>query len=999
MLLLVVWIAVSGSAGVFAQSSTGSISGAAVDQQEAAIPGATITIKNTETGFSRSTITNSDGRYRFVNIPVGTYDVTVEAANFSQYVQQGITLDVNQNAVVDAILKPGTVREVVTVTENASVLNTSTAEISTRFDYRRLAELPIAPNGNVFNILLSVPGVSQISPNQIGFANGINFSSNGGRLRSNNFTIDGQDINDPNITGAQIPLNNADAVGEVRVITNQFLAEYGRNSGSVVNFVGKSGTNEYHGSGFLFYNGAGLNSCSNLDKAAGFCSSAPADEFRQEAPPRKEFRYGFTFGGPLTLPRLAHGRAPYLWKSTNKTFFFGDYLKWTDRQIGSGATINGAPTTAGRAILQQYFGDLPQVQSLLDFVPSGTSNFSNITAGGQLIQVGDLTASSRATFDSTQGSFRIDHRFNDRSLIYGRYRGSKESGTGEQVTPPGLETLTVINTYAATLVWNSVISNQLLNEARIAWTRLDASYTARNPASGTIPSIEIGELGMNGFSHSASRTAFGLATNLPQTRKPDIYQVTDGLTYLRGQHSFKFGADFRRRHVESFFVANTRGRLQYTTLNNFVVDRAQVASINLPLPGGDILAFYRWNEIYAYVQDEWRIRPKFTLTLGLRYEYPGDSFSSLRALNQRILAANDNNPGFVFSPQPKGDKDNLMPRVGFNWNPNTRRTGALGLLTGGNKSVIRGGYSRAYDANFIGINANVFNSFPFIATQNIPAAQSGFTTIQSLRGGSATIPDADAALLLTRTVVAEDFGLPFTDQISLDYQRELQSDMVLRVGYVRTRGIGLLQTVDANPRLPCPFGSGLAGTNTCNSTGINPLTGTAVPIVLAPRVNPARGTIQLRANCASSAYDALQVSFEKRLSLGFSGGLHYTWSTFIDTASDIYNPSSGEVAVSMDSFDRKADRGRSSYDRPHRLVGNAVYELPFNRSRDGWVGKLLGGWQVNTSFTFQSGAPFSVLNGSDPSGALAGINTLVGDAIRPNVYTNLDVSRITVAEL
>lgn len=999
ILLLAIAIAVGGLEIAFAQSSTGSISGTASDPNEAIILGATVTIRNTATGFSRSTITTSDGHYRFVDVPTGTYEVTVEAANFSKYIRLGITLDVNQEAVVDMVLRPGAVQEVVTVTENASVLNTTTAEVSTRLDSRRIAELPIAPNGNVFNVLLSVPGVSQISPNQLQFANGINFSSNGGRLRSNNFMLDGQDINDPSITGAQVPLNNPDAIAEIRIVTNQFLAEYGRNSGSIVNLIGKSGTNEFHGSGFLFYNGAALNSCSNLDKAAGFCNPAAADELRRSAPPRKEFRYGFTFGGPLILPRFDDGGAPRVWKGTNKAFFFADYLRWTDRQIGSGVTINGAPTSAGRTTLQQHFGHLPQVQALLDSVPAGTSNFSDINAGGQVVQVGDLTASSSTGFENTQGSIRIDHRLNDRNLIYGRYRGSTSLGTGEQVTPPGLSTLTAINTYAATLVWNSAMSNRLSNEARISWTRLDASYTARDPSSDTIPSIEIVKLGMIGTTHSATRTAFGLATNLPQTRKTDVYQMADSLSYLRGDHVFKFGIDLRRRNVESFFVANTRGMLQYTTLDDFLRDRAQVASINLPLSGGVILAFYQWTETYAYAQDEWKVRPNLTLTLGLRYEYPGDSFSSLKALNKRILAANNNNPSFVFSPRPEVDKNNLMPRVGFNWNPNARRTGVIGFLTGGSRSVIRGGYSLTYDANFIGINANIFNSFPFVAVQNVPANRPAFITIQSLRGGSPTIPSGAAALLLTRNVVGGNFRSPRTDQFSLDYQRELTSDIVVRIGYVRTQGVGLLQTVDGNPRIACPYGSGLAGTNTCNNTGIDPFTGKTVPIVLAPRVDPARGTISLRANSASSTYDALQASFEKRLGRGLSGGLHYTWSRFIDTASEIFGTSSSEAAVSMDSFDRNADRGRSSYDRPHRLTGNVVYELPFIRKREDLVGKLFGGWQVNTSFTIQSGAPFSVLNGLDPAGALDGISALGGDAIRPNVYTNLDVTQMSVAEL
>jgi len=198
---------------VFAQSSTGSIGGTVVDERGAAIAGANVTVKNVETGFTRTAASDGEGRYKFVSMPIGRYEITAEALNFAKLVQTGITLVVNQDAVVGISLKAGGISEVVTVAENASVLNTTTAEVSTRFDSKRLSELPIAPNRNVFNVLLSTPGVSQLSSGQTGFANGLSFSSNGGRLRSNNFMLDGRDINDPSVSGGQVALNNPDAIG------------------------------------------------------------------------------------------------------------------------------------------------------------------------------------------------------------------------------------------------------------------------------------------------------------------------------------------------------------------------------------------------------------------------------------------------------------------------------------------------------------------------------------------------------------------------------------------------------------------------------------------------------------------------------------------------------------------------------------------------------------------------------------------------------------------
>lgn len=973
---------------VSAQSTSGSIAGTVVDERQAVVPGATVTAKNIDTGFSRSATTDGEGRYKFVNLPIGSYEVTVEAANFAKYVQTGIVLVLNQDAVVDTTLKAGRVEEVVTVTENASLLNTTTPEVSTRFDERRLSELPIATNRNVFNVLLSVPGVSALGSGQTGFANGISFSSNGGRLRSNNFMLDGQDTNDPSVAGGQIALNNPDAIQEVRIITNQFLAEYGRNSGSVVNFVGKSGTNDFHGSLFWFHNNQDLNACSNLDKSAGFCNANATDPARTKAPRRLENQVGFTIGGPVYLPSF---NDPYYYKGTDRTFFFVDYQRWSDRALGSGFTLNGAPTAAGRAVLQSIAGGRPQVQALLDFVQPGTPNGTNATftigSTNYLIPLGNLTGSSSFKFDDDQGSFRIDHRFNDKNAIYGRYRYDYNAteGTG-QVTPAGLTTVNDTKTKAATIVLNSLLTNSLSNEARIAWTRYDSVTAASDARSESIPSLEITGLGMNGFNAANNRTAIGLAVNLPQFRINDTYQITDSISWTKGNHNLKFGADLRRTDVKSFFFPTVRGRLVYSSpaplpgqpvsIQSLIDDVATTATINLPLAGGDVIGFYRWHEYYFFAQDEWRVTPNFSLTLGVRYEYPGDSFSYLKDLNQRILAANNNNPGFNFDPVPSVDTDNFMPRIGFNWNPRTDGGGVLGFITGGDKLVIRGGYSRTYDASFININLNVFSSFPFVAAQNV-STTGAFTAIRN-----ATAPNVSQPNRLVRTVVSDDFGAPATDQFSFDIQRELSNDMVFKMAYIRTRGTRLFQTVDGNPCRP-----GLI----CRVVGANSNFGN--------RVNPNLETIRLRTNSGASTYDAVQFSFDKRLSRGFSAGLHYTWSTFIDDGSEIFNPSTAEVAVAQDSFNRRADRGRSSYDRPHRLTGNFVYELPFYSQQQGFIGKVLGGWQINSFFTFQSGAPFSVFNGSDPGCAVCGIDGLVGNPIRANLNTTLDLSSMSVNQI
>ncbi len=958
------------------QSSTATISGVVVDEKGDVVANSKVLVVNTETRLSRNSQSDAEGRYRIINLPIGLYSVAIEAQGFTSYVQSGIRLVINQNAIINATLTVGGIAETVTITEDAPLINTTTAEVSTRFDEKRLSELPLATNRNVLNVLLSVPGVSQLGSGQSGFANGISFSSNGGRLRSNSFLLDGQDINDPSVSGGQVALNNPDAIKEVRIITNQFLPEYGRNSGSVVNIVGKSGTNDFHGSAFWFHNNKKLNACSNLDKRAGFCNAAATNPSRVDAPFRLENQVGFTVGGPVFFPRFGEG-GPYIYNGRDKTFFFFDYQRWADRALGSGFTLRGAPTEAGRQVLQSAVGTRPQIQALLKFVQPGIANGQsvNFTANGQTFTVplGDLTGSSSFKFDDNQGSARVDHRISDANFFYVRYRWDKSttSGTG-QVTPAGLTTQNALKTSATTAVLNTILNSKMANELRLAYSRYDSVTSASDPASESIPSIEISQLGLTGFNAAANRTAIGLAVNLPQFRVNNTYQITDSLSYSTGDHNLKFGIDWRWLQVKSFFFPTVRGRLAYTTLQNFVDDVANLAAtVNRPLKGGDTVGFYEWWEMYGYAQDEWKIRSNFTLTYGVRYEFPGDSFKYLGGLNERILSVNANDPRFVFTPTPSADLNNFMPRVGFNWNPQTSDSGVLGFITGGDKLVIRGGYSRTYDASFININLNVFSSFPFVNAGTVPAA-GAFNTISNFTP-SLTNPN-----LLTRTIVGEDFRAPATDQFSLEFQRAITNDSVFKVGYIGTRGSSLFQTVDGNPRTNC-------GTGT-----------TATP---CPRVDPTRGVIRLRANTAESRYHALQVSFDKRLSNNFSAGLHYTWSSFIDTASEIFNPSGAEVAISQDSFNREADRARSSYDRPHRVTGNFVYQLPFFENQPGFAGRVLGGWQFNSFFSFQDGAPFTALNGADPAAALNGIDGLVGSAIRPNINSTLNLSGLSIPDL
>jgi hypothetical protein len=985
--------------------TSGSISGEVKDEKQAVINGATVTLRNVSTNETRTAQTNSDGRYRFAGLPVGAYEISVESTGFAKYLQSGITLALNQPAIVDVTMKPGAVQEVVNVVENASMLNTSSAEVGTRFDEKRLSELPLATTRSVYNIALSAPGVSQINSGQAQFAGGTNFSANGGRTRSNNFLIDGQDNNNFGVAGSTIPLNNPDAIQEVRLVTNQFSAEYGRNSSAVFNAIMRGGTNQYHGSAFWFHNDNALNACSNTQKRSGFCNQNATVPSRTKAPFRIENQLGGTIGGPLHLPRFGEGGPGYI-NGHDRTFFFFSVQRWWDRQLGIGQALDGAPTAEGKAILNAAAGDLPQVRALLDFLPAAATPLNRtarFVRNGQtfVVPLGSLTGAQSSTYDDWQTSIRIDHRFTGNHTLSGRYlyqdsgaAGSIPNVAASQITPPGFSSIVPARTQGVNIQFTSVLSPKWINEARAAFLRSANATLALDPRSELIPSMEVVELGLRGFNAGPTRTAIGLGVNLPQSQVRNTFQLQDNISYTNGNHSWKFGADIRRNQLHQLFKPTTRGLLEYASLDFLVKDFATRANINKDLPGTAQVLHNDWHDFFFYGQDEWRIRPNFTLTLGLRYENPGQPIQDLVDFNQPVLAAFNNDPRFVLRPVPGRDNNNWQPRFGFNWNPQTRNTGVIGKLTGGDKLVLRGGFTRTHDYAYTNIALNIWSSFPFVA------AVSAFPTISTVPLGTpptdctvvprpqacvSVIPSAFTALqtppfspeTVNRTIVDENFHMPVYDSVSFEVQREFTRDIVLRVGYVGTKGTGLFESVDANPVI----------------IGCTP------PTSGACRQIHNQGPTRLRTNSGSSIYHSLQTSLEKRLSSGFSAGLHYTYSTFIDTMSEIFNVSSGEIAVAQDSYNRRADRGRSSFDRPHRIAGNFVYELPYYRDQKGFAGLVLGGWQLNSQFSLQSGSPFTPLNGADPSGTLASISSLVGNAIRPNLNTTLDLSSMSVEEI
>jgi hypothetical protein len=945
------------AAMAYGQVTSGAIIGSVQDPASAMVANARVTLRNLETNAARTVNTGTDGRFRFLQLPVGSYQISAEAPGFAKYEQGPIVLRLNEAADLALKLALASASEAVTVISESPLINTVTAEVGVNFDIARIQNLPLAPNHNILNLALSVAGVSQLSGGNSSFASGgVSFSVNGARTRSNNFMLDGADINQPSITGATQRIENPDTVAEFRLITNQFLAEYGRTAGAVVNIITRSGTNKFHGTAYWTNNNNHFNSLSNLNKQAGFKS----------APYRNENQFAGTLGGPVIK---------------DKTFFFVSAMRWTDRQLGSGASISAAPTAAGDDLLRPLAATRPQLQALLTFLPPAqtpTGRFVQATANGQTLQipVGILGGVAPNLINDWQWSARVDHRFSDKENLAVRYQWDDRVTIQGQAVPPGLTANQPERRQIATTALTSTLSPRLFNELRLAFSRFVTATVAADVSAQTIPSIEVTELGLTGFNDNASRTAIGLALNLPQSAAYDNYQLADTFSATRGAHTMKFGIDFQRQDQFTVFNPTLRGRLRYGTLQGLVNDQAQVAAINTPMLGIPTTQYYKYYNYFFFVQDEWHVNRNLVLTYGLRYESPGNAFDLLRDLNQREVVLNGNNPAFAVSPLPGRDANNWAPRFGFNYHAG-KGPGPLHWLTGDGKLAVRGGYSRSYDLIFNNIALNVFSAFPFTLVTTLVPNSTGlipnaFATTDPIRAGK-VIPAVNDPAHITRTIV-DALHAPWAEQFAFQIERELSSNWALTAGWIATKGTGLLLSLDGNPTIP--------GTKATQ------------------RVNPNIGIVRERGNAGSSIYHSFQASLQKRLSRNFSMAAHYTWSAFIDDGSEVFNPSvAGEVAVAQNSFNRRQDRGRSTYDRPQRFAINGVYEMPFMRDQKGLLGHIVGGWQVSGGLSSQSGSPFSPLAGIDPGNALTGIDSLIGSAIRPNILPGVSLAGVSINDI
>lgn len=970
------WIAsfvvtlVLSAATMLAQTATGGIRGAVTDASGAALPGATVIAKNLATGFETRTTATSEGIYSIPRILPGKYSVVVEAQGFKKTGVSDIEVSVGKDAVIDVRLETGEISEIVTVTGGSETLvEKDTVQISTTVSEKKVNELPFTPgtSGGLDSLALLAPGASTGFGNVN--ANGVQISVNGNRSRSTNFTIDGVDNNDLTLGGPAYAVRNTEMVSELQVVTNNFSAEYGRNLGGIVNYVSKSGGNEYHGAvNYDRLDNKHFNSLTNLEKLSGL--KDPVQNFSN--------LFGYAVGGPVIKNRIF--------------FFTTGYFQRNPGQALLSST-SYAPTPEGIQILKQAFPNNPAIQYWADYSPFAMP-LGSVTARPDIatasMQVGNVTvplaAPQRTVLQPNpldEYTVRGDASLGEKHRFWGRFfrqnRPAPDSGAGVGgFTYDG-------PTYTRQVGggWTFTISPRVVNEFRFNYSYFfSLTGGGGSGGKGNIPHPdEIGtaltNLKLDGI-RVGGRPLFniGPAYNQPQGRLVEGYQFTDIINLTRGNHQLKAGIDFRKLDNAVPFLPNINGGYTAGTIQQLVDNNFQSLIVGL---GPSNLVYDEFDHYY-FLQDDWRIRKNLTLNLGIRYENNGQPINLLNDLT----TARESDPQQAFwlqslplearvVPRIPTDNNNWAPRLGFVYTPN-KGTGLLGRVFGENKTTIRGGYAIAYEAAFYNLLLNISTSAPTVfltSAPNIgipdPVPTGDKVRNLALERGLIAFGSQDPRLL-SRTIPDPKFVAPYTQQWSLGLQRELSRNNVLEVRYVGNKGTKLFQTINGNPYIGALangftrsyFDTATGTQGTISFPGFPNLLPAQTSMSANGRLQDA-GTIRERINGASSSYHALQMRYDGRLRTQFNFGFSYTYSHAIDNASEVYPFDGGNSSpVAQNPLDiTGGERGNSGFDMRHVFAANFLWELPFSREQKGFLGRVAGGWQVNGIVRVQNGRLFT----------------------------------------
>jgi hypothetical protein len=970
-------------AAAFAQQETATISGTITDATGAIVPNAVVIVTNVQTGISVRTEATEAGTYVVPSLRPGDYSIAVERKGFQKTVRTGVTLQVAQVARIDVTLQTGALTEAVEVIGATPLLDTLTSSRGSVIDQKKIVELPL--NGRDYNQLaLLSPGVLPGTPRlaSVNFKGVLNV--NGNRTFNNVFLLDGVDnisySNSFRGENVQLVQPSIEALQEFKIQTNAYSAEFGRSSGAVVNATIKSGTNTVRGSVYEFVRNDKLDANNFFSNALG----APK-------PKRERNQFGGAAGGPLVK---------------NRTFWFGDYEGLRDlegvprvRQVPTAAEKAGLfsaavfdPFTAGRPefsrnaqgqwVIPRERWD-PVGAAIVALIPD--PNVANST----------IYASTPVTDTRTdQFDVRLDHQISPTMTLFGRY-SFVDTLTFRPAPLPGLGEGSFNDAFgdndmrsqglALGLTWT--VSPTLVGDIRFGYSRGDyyttpPNYGVDGPAqiglknvpsdpaiTGGVPKVNV-----QGFD------AVGRHTSTPQFQTPRSWNPRATFSLSRGEHFIKFGGEFLHVQTRINDLNATIGRMNF---ENRFTNRA-VGDLLLGLPSQLALTSYTVMDQgqdmqFYFIQDDYRVSPKLTANVGLRYEYAtpprerDNQFANFDPATGTMIFASD---GDVFDRALiHPDRNNVAPRIGFAYTPASRW-------------VVRGGYGVFYThtvrqgrEGLLGFNP------PYLVDNLLQTGVTGSAAIASaapfrlVNGYPSGLLDPNTlAPTISRRAQDANQRTPYIQQYNIGVQYELMSDIVLDVAYVGNKGTKLNGFRNLNQRavITNPDGSQAAGA----------------------RPYPAFGDIQWMENRVSSTYNSFQLRLEKRFTNGLTGNVSYTLGEALSGAPDHISTSGGGAGIDtgvfrepQDGNNLRAEYGPTEFDIRHRFVASYIWELPFGRGRhwgNSWnraMDLALGGWQVTGIHVLQSGLALTATLGG------ANVVNLGGERrARPNLVGEPELS-------
>jgi hypothetical protein len=964
------------AAAAFAQQTTATLTGTVTDPAGAVVANVTITVTHLATNAVREARTDDTGSFTLPFLPAGDYAVSATTSGFQTQKIDRVTLQVQQTARVDIQLRIGNVSETISVEATAVVLQTDTATVGTVIDGAKIVDLPL--NGrNFVQLAQLIPGVQAGTPGSITVRRGRGsigqqdspfgstaMSANGSRDTANRYLIDGVEFMDYDaMTYAFSP--SVDSLAEFKVETGNPAAESGGAPGGQINMVTKRGGNRLTGTLWEF----------NRNDALTQAYDAIAD--KSVAPPRlNRNQFGANVGGPVRIPKLYNGK--------DRTFFF---FNWESGRLAQGAVSGlrlippSAPRTGDfRGLVNARTGAaitlrdplnagivnnvIPssrlskQALTFLDFMPQpntqvGTQNFAS-------------TPASAVSYQNNYNA-RIDHIFSSHDSVSGRYifNDTYEAGVpfwGHDER----NNLGRSQNFAG--AWTHTFGPALINEVRGGWHRFfeaeifgttnDAAYDIAGkmglPLVSRLPQ-EYGPPTININGPDGAFSMYDLQRQIgPRDRSNEIFQFVDSLSWQRGKHFLKFGADLAKRHVTFEQARAPRGSFTFdgtytgSALADFMLGYVRNASIN---PAHTSTNLWNWWHSY-YMTDDFKVTPRLTLNLGLRYDY----FQPYKQVDDKFVNIELN--GFIVGdlvtpttsrygrPLIAADRNNWAPRVGFAYRPSFA-----------NETVIRGAYGWYYTPQI---------SNAIFAMAEGAQATAGASVIGNATGNPNLFFNDPFSSAVTagalNFAVSNDQNLrdTYVQQWTLNVQKKIPGNLVLELGYVGTKSTRLIVTFEDLNRpinVVDPRTAGLLSLN-------------------ARRPNQAyQRNVRSDKSVGNAIYHALQFRAERRMASGLTFLTAYTWSKSISGPSDIGGQVGGGnfIGAPQDIYYLRGDRGLSGFDLSHRFVQTVLYDVPFFRGRSGAARLLLDGWQVATIMTFQSGFPAPVTNNVDTTGT--GINS------------------------